>query len=111
MGVIRKDLPVFVSTWGINQNEFGITVFEQPRTPDETPPEVVRVIMTPDEMIHLANELIDVANQKIQGERYTIDSIPRHPDLGDDFNQISLGTHRRETPIRESDAEAGHSLV
>lgn len=80
MGVIRKDMPAFVCTWGKNQNEFGISVFEQPDF-DHSPPEIARVIMEPKELICLAKELVELANLKIDGEHFEIESNLVHPSL------------------------------
>lgn len=80
MGVIRKDVPVFVSTFGKTQNEFGISVFEQPDF-DHTPPVIADVIMEPNELICLAKELVELANSKIEGEHYKIESNLVHPSL------------------------------
>lgn len=90
MGVIRKDLPVFVSTFGKNQKDFGITVFEQPDF-DHSPPVIAEVIMEPNELICLAKELIDLANAKADqtgGEWYQISSFQVPPVMDNSSERV-----------------------
>lgn len=59
MGYIRKDVPAFLCTWGQRTEEFGVAICDAANGES-----LMSLTMTPDELIHLANEMIDLANMK-----------------------------------------------